>query len=154
MISLLQRVVFIETNLHKKKLLFSCSYNPHKNNISKYLKLIRKSLDMFSTKHNNIILLWDFNVCFDDETMKTFCKPYCLKSLIKQPTCFKNLEQSSCMNLIITNRPRSFRSTCHRDRIIGFSQNDHTCTKNCTFKSFHQNLFPTEISRNLIVKGL
>ena len=58
------------------------------------------------------MLLGDFNVCVDDETMRNFCNSYNLNSLIKQPTCFKNPENPSCINLILTNKPRSFQSTC------------------------------------------
>ena len=58
----------------------------------------------------------DFNACVDDENMKDFCSSYCLKSLkhkkIKQPTWFKNLENPSCIDLILTNKPQSFHSTC------------------------------------------
>ena len=43
--------------------------------------------------------------------MKTFCNLYCLKSLIKQPTCFKNPEKPNCIDLILTNRPQSFQSS-------------------------------------------
>ena len=41
---------FVEINLHKRKWLFNCSYNPHNNNITKHLELISRSLDTFSTK--------------------------------------------------------------------------------------------------------
>ena len=58
-------------------------------------------------KFDDIILLRDFIVCVDDETMKTFCKSYCLESLIKQPACFKNPEKPSYIDLILTNRPQS-----------------------------------------------
>ena len=44
--------------------------------------------------------------------MKNFCNSYSLKSLIKQPTCYKNPENPSCIDLILTNKPRSFQSTC------------------------------------------
>ena len=40
--------------------------------------------------------------------MLNFCESYNLKSLIKQPTCFKNPENSSCIGLFVINRPRSF----------------------------------------------
>ena len=43
--------------------------------------------------------------------MKTFCNLCCLKSLIKQPTCFKNPEKPNCIDLILTNRPQSFQSS-------------------------------------------
>ena len=58
------------------------------------------------------MLLCDFNACVDDETMRNFCNSYSLHNLIKQPTCFKNLENPSCIDLILTNKPRSFQSTC------------------------------------------
>ena len=40
--------------------------------------------------------------------MLDFCEFYNLKSLIKQPTCFKNPENPSCIDLFLTNRPRRF----------------------------------------------
>ena len=87
-------------------------YNPNKNSIKNHLEIISKSLDAFSTKYENILLLGDFNVCVDDETMRNFCNSCSLHSLIKQPTCFKNPENPSCIDLILTNKPRSFQSTC------------------------------------------
>ena len=42
----------------------------------------------------------------------SFCEYYNLKSIIKQRTCFKNVEKPSCVDLILTNRPKSFQSTC------------------------------------------
>ena len=44
--------------------------------------------------------------------MKSFCESYNLTNLIKQPTCFKNLEKTSSIDLILTNRPKSFQTTC------------------------------------------
>ena len=39
--------LFIEINFWKKKWLLSCSYNPHKNNISNHLQRLRNSLDLY-----------------------------------------------------------------------------------------------------------
>ena len=44
--------------------------------------------------------------------MKSFCDNYSLKSLIRQPTCYKNFEKPTCIDLILTNIPHSFQSTC------------------------------------------
>ena len=44
--------------------------------------------------------------------MRSFCEAYNLKSLIKQPTCYKNPDNPTCIDLILTNVPRSFQSTC------------------------------------------
>ena len=102
----------VEIILHKKKWLINCSYDPNKNNIKNHFEIISKALDAFSTKYENIIILGDFNECVDDETMRNFCNSYRLNSLIKQPTCFKNPENTSCIDLILTNKPRSFQSIC------------------------------------------
>ena len=103
---------FVEIILYKKKWLINCSYNPHKNNIKHHLETISRTLDTFSTKYGNVLLLGDFNTCVDDEAMKTFCSSYCLNSLIKQATCFKNSENPRCIDLILTNKTRSFQNTC------------------------------------------
>ena len=44
--------------------------------------------------------------------MKDSCSSYCLKSVIQQPTCFKNPENPSCINLILTTKSQSFYNTC------------------------------------------
>ena len=48
----------------------------------------------------------------DNNDMKDFCKSYNLKSLVRVPTCFKNPENLSCIDLILTNSPYSFHSSC------------------------------------------
>ena len=44
--------------------------------------------------------------------METFCDSYSLTSLIKQSTCYKNTSHPKCIDLILTNVPRSFQITC------------------------------------------
>ena len=41
-----------------------------------------------------------------------FCDNYGLKSLIRQLTCFKSPSNSTCIDLILTNAPQKFQSTC------------------------------------------
>ena len=41
-----------------------------------------------------------------------FCKNYGLKNLIRQPTRCKTPSNPVCIDLILTNVPRSFQSTC------------------------------------------
>ena len=40
--------------------------------------------------------------------MESFCESYRFKTLIKDPTCFKNPESSPCIDLILKNNPYSF----------------------------------------------
>ena len=49
--------LFTELNFRKKKWLLSSSYNPNKNNISNHLQRLRNSLDLYSAKYENIILI-------------------------------------------------------------------------------------------------
>ena len=48
----------------------------------------------------------------EDQHMKAFCDNYNLTSLIKQPTCYKNPNNPTCIDLILCNTCRSFQSTC------------------------------------------
>ena len=82
-----RKFFFVEINLHKKKWLINCSYNPHKNNIGSHLNVINKTLNTYYDKYENV--LGDFNAGIEETTMKSFCESYNLTNLIKQPTCFK-----------------------------------------------------------------
>ena len=54
----------------------------------------------------------NFIACADDETMKNFRSSYGLYILNKQPTCYKHSKISSCIDLILTNKAKSFQSAC------------------------------------------
>ena len=103
---------FFEPNIHKKEWLVCCSYNPNKSNISRHLDTLRKSLDLYSAHYETTILLGNFNVSIDDPHLESFCESYRFKSLIKDPTCFKNPAYPSCIDLILTNSPWSFQNSC------------------------------------------
>ena len=44
--------------------------------------------------------------------MSSFCDTFDLTSLINEPTCYKNPDDSSCIDLILTNNPLSFQNSC------------------------------------------
>ena len=44
--------------------------------------------------------------------MKNFRSSYGLHSPTTQPTCYKNPEISSCIDQVLTNKAKSFQSTC------------------------------------------
>ena len=102
---------YIELNLRNDKWLLNCSYNPHKNNVENYLKMLSYFLDSHSSTNEKVLILGDCNVEADDQNMKTFCDSFSLASLIKQPTCYKIPSHPKCINLILTNVPHSFQTT-------------------------------------------
>ena len=103
--------VFLELKLGKKKWPLHCSYNPHRRFISKHLINIGKNLDLLSTKYDNILLLGDSNAEVENNFVKEFCDLYGMKTLISVSTCYKNLESSSCIDLMLTNSNRSFQNS-------------------------------------------
>ena len=104
--------LFIELDLQNTKILINCSYNPYKSEIKKHLTVLRNSLDLHSSKYERILILCDFIVEVEEAIMKSFCENYNLKSVIKQPTCYKNPSKRTCADLMLTNVPRMFQSTC------------------------------------------
>ena len=103
---------YIEINLKNKKWLLCCSYNPNKNNIQFHLENMTKSLAVYSSNYKNLIILVYFNVNVRNSYMTGFCDTYDLRSLITEPTCYKNPEKSTCIDVILTNHPRSFQNSC------------------------------------------
>ena len=97
--------------MRKRKWLVCCSYNPHKDNISNHLQLIRKKLDLYSSSYERIILVGDFSSEINDKCMNDFCESYNLSSLIRESTCYKNPENPSCIDLFLTNSPNSFQNS-------------------------------------------
>ena len=103
---------YTELNLSNEKWLINCSYNPNKSMIGNHLDALSTYLDLHSTTYEKCLILGDFNVGIEEQHMKAFCDNYNLTSLIKQPTCYKNPNNPTCINLILSNTPRSFQSTC------------------------------------------
>ena len=103
--------MFVEINLRKKKWLLCVSYNPHKFLIEKHLRAIGKNIDLCSGIYENVIIMGDLNAEPTENAMEEFMKLYNLKNLIKGPTCYKNPDKPSCIDLILSNRSKSFHSS-------------------------------------------
>ena len=103
--------MFIKINLRKKKWLLSVSYNPHKALIGKHLQAVGKNLDLCSGSYENVVIMGDFNTEPTESAMGEFMNIYNQKNLIKGPTCYKNPGKPSCIDLILTNKSRSFHSS-------------------------------------------
>ena len=110
--------------------------NPHKSLIGNHIDAISKTLDLYSSTYSKIILLGDFNTEIDEQHMQSFYDNYSLKSLIRQPTCCKNIEKPTCIDLILTNMPHCFQSKCVIE--TGLS-NFHLMSLTIIRKSFQKN---------------
>ena len=60
------------------------------------------------TKYENILILGDFNSAMSEEAMEEFCQPYDLDTLIKEQTSYKNADNPSSIDVILTNKKEYF----------------------------------------------
>ena len=112
-----------------------CSYDPNKSNISRHADKLRKSLDLYSAYYKNTILLGDFNISIDDTHMESFCKSYRFKSLVKDPTCFKNPRNPSSIDLILTNSPYSCQNSFVIETSLSYFHKMVVSVMKTTFKN-------------------
>ena len=103
--------IFVEINLFKKEWLIRGFYNPHKTQILKHISFLSKSLDYYLSYYDNIIILGGINSEQTETYMKDFINTYNLKYLVKEPTCYKNPTNPSCIDLILTNGCMRFQNT-------------------------------------------
>ena len=75
-----------------------------------HLQVLSENLDLHSSTYDKFIILGDFIVEIRDLQSKSFCDNYSLKSLVKQPKCYKHPTNSTCIDLILCNQPESFQS--------------------------------------------
>ena len=73
-------------------------------------------MDLFTTKYERLLFLGDFNEGMEDSSIKTFCSNYNLISMINKPTCNKDPDESTCIDLIFTNCLGSFQNSCVIER--------------------------------------
>ena len=105
-----------------------------------------------------------------DKNLKDFCNLYLLKNLIKKHTCFKNPGNPKTIDLILTNRSRSFGnpdtletelSDFHKLTVsvlkMFFKKQSPTVISYRNYKNFSNDSFRTnlinEVSNNGILQG-
>ena len=118
------------------------TYNPKRYLISNHLKEIEKNLDNYSSTFDNFIFLGDLNPEPTESAVRDFCQIYGGKILIKDNNFFKYPEKPSCIDLIITNRPKCFQNSVKLE--TGLSDFHKTTLR--VMKVFYKNQKPTIIT--------
>ena len=103
--------IFLELNLRKTKWLLFGGYNHKKQNIRKFLSEFNVKLEPLLSKFENFVILGDFNSEIREEYLQDFCNIYNLKNLILEPTCYKSHTNPSSIDVILTNKSRSFQNS-------------------------------------------
>ena len=86
-----------------------CSNNLNFCNLPVHLNSIDKAKEFYSITNDKILMGGDFNAQVSDIKLEALCSIWNLKSLGKDPICFKNPNSSSCVYLFLTNTIRSFQ---------------------------------------------
>ena len=141
---------FVEIRIRNSIWLLCCSYNPSKLQIASHIQEISNGIDAYCEKYENILIMGDFNVDVKEVSLHLFRNKYKLKSLNKDPTCYKNIDNPSCIDLFLTNSAKSFESTCTIETGLQISINLSSrylmrSTNGCLRK-----LYSTEITESLI----
>ena len=67
-----------------------------------------EGLDNYISHYDNILLLGDFNSQTSENYVSDFCNIYNLSNLVKEPTCFKNPYDLSCIDLLFKKPSKMF----------------------------------------------
>ena len=62
--------------------------------------------------NKNLTIIGDLNTETNQKYMKRIYETYSLTNFIKNTACFKNLEDPSCIDPILTDNPHSFQNSC------------------------------------------
>ena len=103
--------IFVELNFRKSKWLLLAAYKPPDVPKNNCFDNITKALDFYSKNYENVILAGDFNTIDTDEVLSDFLEEHFMSNLVNFPTCFKSTENPSSIDLVITNKHRSFQNT-------------------------------------------
>ena len=134
--------IFLEINLRKTKWLLFGGYNNIKSNIGHFLDNLGAILDQYMCKYENILLLGDFNSEINEIRMSDFCDIYNVQNLITGPTCFKNPFNPTSIDVMLTNKSRSFQHS----QIIETGLSDHHKMTITVLRSFFHKQEPVTIN--------
>ena len=131
--------MFIEVILEKQKWLIGFSY-PH---ISSHLKHLQESLGRLANDYDRLLLLGDLNCSLEKQDLYDFRESNNLKGLLDFPTCFKNLDNPSCIDHMLTNFSECFtEASTVETGISDFHKTTFSVFKNNSFNK----LPPKEIT--------
>ena len=76
-----------------------------------HLFQIESEINFYSKTSENLIILGDFNAEISDFNMESFCTINNFKCIIKETACYKNPDNPTCIDLILTNWPKNFQES-------------------------------------------
>ena len=103
--------LFVEINFRRSKWLLGGIYHLPSQPDQYFFDSLDKALDVYCN-YEKVVLVGDFNAKIGETCLDTLLLfQHELQSINKEPTCFKNAHNPSCIDFILTNSPRSFFKT-------------------------------------------
>ena len=102
---------FIELNFRKCKWLSGRMYHPPSQPDQYFFNTSDKALYIYIyiySNYENVLLIGDFNAQIEETHLDTFLYQHKLENINKEPTYYKNSENPSCIDFILSNRRKSF----------------------------------------------
>ena len=104
-------VLFVEIKLsHSKWLFVACYHSPSQKDDLVFRKLSNQ-IDFYSKTYDNFFTAGDFNYQETEPILSEFLNIHSAKNIAKGETCFKSIENPSCIDLFLTNKPNLFFNT-------------------------------------------
>jgi len=90
----------------------------------------------YSQDYERFLLIGDFNAEDTEQCLSEFLYEHNAENIVKDKTCFKSLNNPSCIDLFLTNFPSSFQNTC---TITTGLSDFHKMVITVTKMTFHKN---------------
>ena len=91
--------IFVELNFRKCKWLLCETYQPSSQSDEYFFNKLDKTLDTYS-KNDQVFFKGEFNTEILEQRIKPFLYMHELSDLVKGKTCFKNMQNPSCLDLL------------------------------------------------------
>ena len=103
----------IQVKIHHKNMFFLHIYKPPNVNVIHLNNALETMLNNCFSESDSIFVVGDLNVNFklNPNQLSNICDSYDLKQIIKGPTCFKNVDNPTLLDVILTNAPRSVKQS-------------------------------------------
>ena len=106
----LTEINFLGVNVQSSKWLFVGCYKPSSQNEEFFISNLSKTINAFSTKYDNILLMVDFNLTIENKHLEELLNLFNLKSLILSLTYFQSTNPT-CIDLVLTNQEDLFNNS-------------------------------------------
>ena len=99
--------IFVELNFRKFKWFHFGTYHPSSQPDIFYLDNLDKIIETYSS-YEESLLIGDFNKEISEACIDSFIYQHKLHNLVKEKTSFKNVYNTNCTDLLVTNHAMAF----------------------------------------------